>query len=120
MKILFLTNNEVSYPLYEWLMEREEVALFKDRVDTQIIDRYKPDFIITYSYKYIIKGGVIDLMKGKIINLHISLLPWNKGADPKWSFLEDTPKGVTIHLIDRDVNTKMDYKITKVMMEKED
>ena len=39
------------------------------------------------------------------INLHISLLPWNKGADPNlWSFLEDTPKGVTIHLIDKKID----------------
>jgi len=41
-----------------------------------------------------------------VINLHISLLPWNKGADPNlWSFLEDTPKGVTIHYVDRGVDT---------------
>jgi methionyl-tRNA formyltransferase len=42
----------------------------------------------------------------RAINLHISLLPWNRGADPNlWSFLEDTPKGVTIHVLERGVDT---------------
>ena len=40
------------------------------------------------------------------MNLHISLLPWNRGADPNlWSFLKDTPKGITIHYIDSGVDT---------------
>lgn len=39
-------------------------------------------------------------MDGKLLNLHISLLPWNRGASPNlWSFIDDTPKGVTIHQI---------------------
>ena len=32
--------------------------------------------------------------------MHISYLPWNKGASPNlWSFIDDTPKGVTIHML---------------------
>lgn len=39
-------------------------------------------------------------MKGNVINLHISFLPWNKGSNPNfWSFVDNTPKGVTIHKI---------------------
>ena len=34
------------------------------------------------------------------------MLPYNRGADPNaWSFLENTPKGVSIHLIDPGVDT---------------
>ncbi|MFN6960931.1 MAG: formyltransferase family protein, partial [Rhodocyclaceae bacterium] len=33
-------------------------------------------------------------------------LPWNRGADPNlWSFIEDTPKGVTIHYLDEGIDT---------------
>ena len=33
-------------------------------------------------------------------------MPYNKGADPNlWSFIENTPKGVTIHRIDEGVDT---------------
>ena len=38
--------------------------------------------------------------------MHISLLPYNKGADPNlWSYLENSPKGVTIHKIDKGLDT---------------
>lgn len=64
------------------------------------------DFIISYGYRYILDKNIVDRFKKKIINLHISLLPWNRGADPNlWSFLEDTPKGVTIHYINQGVDT---------------
>ncbi len=45
-------------------------------------------------------------MPNRAINLHVSCLPWNKGADPNfWSFVEDTPKGCTIHYLDEGVDT---------------
>lgn len=64
------------------------------------------DFIISYGYRYIIKPDIVQNFKNRAINLHISYLPWNKGADPNlWSFLEDSPKGVTIHYIDSGLDT---------------
>lgn len=64
------------------------------------------DFIISYGYQHILKEDVLDKFSNKAINLHISLLPWNRGADPNlWSFLEDTPKGVTIHYLDYGIDT---------------
>ncbi len=64
------------------------------------------DFIISYGYRYIIKKTILDSVQNRAINLHISFLPWNKGADPNlWSFLENTPKGVTIHQIAQGIDT---------------
>ena len=64
------------------------------------------DFIVSYKYRFIISHDIVAYMKRKIVNLHISLLPWNRGADPNlWSFLKDTPKGITIHYIDSGVDT---------------
>lgn len=64
------------------------------------------DYIVSYGYRHIIRPEVLDRFFQKAINIHISLLPWNRGADPNlWSFLEDTPKGVTIHYIDRGIDT---------------
>lgn len=52
----------------------------------------------SYNYAHIIKQDVLDYMEGKSVNMHISMLPWNKGADSNfWSFVENSPKGVTIH-----------------------
>ncbi len=64
------------------------------------------DWIVSFGYRHIIKKPIIEYLKGNVINLHISFLPWNRGADPNlWSFLEDTPKGVTIHYIDEGMDT---------------
>lgn len=57
-----------------------------------------PSLVVSYNYGYLIPEGIIQLLEGRIVNLHISYLPWNKGSDPNfWSFIDDTPKGVTIH-----------------------
>ena len=64
------------------------------------------DLIVSYGYRHIIRPEVVRRFERRIINLHISMLPWNRGADPNvWSFLEDTPKGVSIHYIDPGIDT---------------
>jgi methionyl-tRNA formyltransferase len=75
-------------------------------ISTEYLHNNSVDFVVSYRYRHIIKKNVVEYLKNKIINLHISLLPWNRGADPNlWSFLEDTPKGVTIHHIDEGIDT---------------
>lgn len=107
MNILFLSNNEISNTLYLWLKDLEEnVFLFTKKLSKKVLDEYKPDFIISYNYKYIIKEELLLMFPNKFINLHISYLPWNRGAHPNiWSFLHDTPKGVSIHFIDKGIDT---------------
>lgn len=108
MKVLLLSNNSIANKLTEWLINiaNEEVIVVNDKIDKKKIKEYLPDFIVSYSYSHLIKKEVIELMPQKIINLHISLLPWNRGADPNiWSFLENTPKGVTIHYVDEGLDT---------------
>ena len=63
------------------------------------------DLVISFGYKYIISKEAIINSNCEIINLHISYLPWNRGAHPNfWSFYEDTIKGVTIHLINEGID----------------
>ena len=65
-----------------------------------------PEIVVSYNYKYLIRQDAISYMQGHIINLHISYLPWNKGSDPNfWSFIDNTPKGVTIHRVDMGLDT---------------
>ena len=62
--------------------------------------------VVSYNYSHIVKEDVIDILGERIINLHCSLLPWNKGASPNiWSFIDDTPKGVTIHILEKGLDT---------------
>ena len=64
------------------------------------------DWIVSFGYRHIIHPSVLAQFGSRAINLHISMLPWNRGADPNlWSFLEDTPKGVSIHYLDSGIDT---------------
>ncbi len=104
MRILFLTNNDIARPLIEWLKKIEDVVVYSEELDSVFIENLKPDIVISYNYKYLVKEDIVDL--GKIINLHISLLPWNRGVDPNlWSFIENNLKGVSIHYLDEGIDT---------------
>jgi methionyl-tRNA formyltransferase len=84
----------------------DQVIQYQEKLDENSPILNGVDFIISYGYRYIIKPDIVRKFKNKAINLHISYLPWNRGADPNlWSFLEDSPKGVTIHYIDRGLDT---------------
>jgi methionyl-tRNA formyltransferase len=96
---------------------RFELVQYLESFGDEIITREEPlsadfdwlaaiDFIISYGYRHIIKREIIDQFWKRAINLHISLLPWNRGADPNlWSFLKNSPKGVTIHYLDYGIDT---------------
>jgi len=72
--------------------------------DSPILDGVQ--YLVSYGYRHIIPASVLALLPNRAINLHISLLPWNRGSDPNlWSFLDDTPKGVTIHVLDAGLDT---------------
>jgi methionyl-tRNA formyltransferase len=108
MKIVFLTNNQISLNLYNWLRyeKNEDIVLIDGKIDLYKIAQVQPDIVISYNYKYMVPKDIIQFLNGRIINLHISMLPWNRGASPNfWSFIDKTPKGVTIHLINEGLDT---------------
>ena len=99
--ILFLTNNQESLALYEWLKEHEtgrEVYVISNKLTPDMVKGLDPAFIVSYNYRHIIPGEILEYMLGKAVNLHVSYLPYNRGSSPNFfSFIDDTPKGVTIH-----------------------
>jgi len=106
MKVLFLTNNPITTPLSDWLGERADVVIWQDILSIANLTDMQPDLVVSYSYQHILKADVLASLPIRFINLHISLLPYNRGADPNaWSFLDDTKKGVSIHLIDPGIDT---------------
>ena len=94
-------------PLYQWLRERgEDVTLYSGRLSVEMLARLRPAWVVSWNYSHIVAADVIACMRGRIVNLHASLLPWNRGASPNfWSFLENTPKGVSIHFMDEGLDT---------------
>ena len=104
---LLLSNNPLSVLLYEWISEQGiTVTLYSDKLTVSMLRQLSPAFVISYNYRHIVSKEVIQYYQREIINLHISYLPWNRGSNPNvWSFITDTPKGITIHCIDEGLDS---------------
>lgn len=90
----FFEKNDVNYT-----QTHEKILI-------ESVEKLNPDFILSYRYRHIIDEKFLQMVKVPIVNLHHSFLPFNRGAHPNfWSFYEDTPKGISIHLIDKGIDT---------------
>lgn len=105
--VLFLTNNDNTDELYRWLKSREPLVYkVTNKLTAEMVKQLAPSFAVSFNYRHLIAEDVLELLPDRVINLHTSLLPYNRGAAPNFfSFLEDTPKGVTIHLVDKGLDT---------------
>lgn len=105
MRILFLGYSSKETQIINFLKEKKNtIKQTKEKVTYNFVKNF--EIIILFGYKYKISKNILNKFKKSIINLHISYLPWNKGADPNfWSFFDNTPKGVTIHKIDKNIDT---------------
>jgi methionyl-tRNA formyltransferase len=66
----------------------------------------RSDFILSFGFRKIISENIIKKLRKPIFNIHLSYLPFNRGAHPNfWSFIENTPAGVSIHKIDKGIDT---------------
>jgi len=84
------------------------------------------DWVISFGYRKIVPAAVLKKFEGRVINLHNSLLPFNKGAHPNfWSWWDKTPKGVSIHkmtdsldggqVLCRHIVAEFDFRPTKTL-----
>ncbi len=105
MSVLFLGPPDSL--VLDFLKSTEaDVAQTLDPLDEMFFDRTPADFLVAHGYRHIIRQNVLDRFPRRAVNLHIAYLPWNRGADPNlWSFIEKTPKGVSIHYLDAGVDT---------------
>jgi Trk K+ transport system NAD-binding subunit len=57
MKILFLTNGTTGYNLVDWLVNQDNniITIYTHKLNLDIVEQIKPDFIISYNYIHIIK-----------------------------------------------------------------
>ena len=66
----------------------------------------KPDLGVSVMFGHILPEKFLQLFPAGCVNLHPACLPFNRGVHTNvWSILEGTPAGVTLHRIDRGVDT---------------
>lgn len=84
----------------------DKIFLYQKNNLLKEFEKNKIDFIISYGYKFLFKEPTLSIYKNRLFNLHPSYLPYGRGYYPNfWSFIKNTPKGVTIHNINKGVDT---------------
>jgi len=75
--------------------------------EVHILDKYKPDIIVTCAFGQILKQNVLDYCKQGVINVHASLLPKYRGSSPiQWAIINgEKVTGVTIMQTDIGLDT---------------
>lgn len=68
---------------------------------------WKPDLIVITTFHHILKPAVIALPRIAALNVHCSLLPRHRGADPIAMALAEgvSETGITIHWVDEGIDT---------------
>ncbi len=70
------------------------------------IDRYQPDFVVLAGFMRILTPGFVDHYRGRLINIHPSLLPAYPGLDTHARALKDGVRihGCTVHFVSSDLD----------------
>ena len=136
MRILYMGNNLLGFKIAYWLKAQNENIVgvvvhpesrgkYRDEIlaccatdavfdastlqDPDVLEQVrvlKPDIALSIFIGYILRDQFINLFPQGVVNLHPSLLPFNRGAYPNvWSIVENTPAGGTLHYIDAGIDT---------------
>ena len=109
MKIALAAGKWVGRQIAEFMAEHGEPSvLFEADMGTdddfQTIESLNVDLLILAWWPHIIKPEFLDAV-GQTINLHPSLLPWDRGKHPNfWTLMQGSPYGVSIHRVDRYID----------------
>lgn len=77
-----------------------------DAALAQIIDTFQPDFVALAGFMRILTAGFVTRYRGKLINIHPSLLPAYGGLNTHARALHDGVKihGCTVHFVTADLD----------------
>ncbi len=105
MRLLFLGYGEKETNLIKMIDGKSCVSNI-EHCEENVTDFSAYDLVISYGYQHILCESSLATLKRPALNLHLSYLPYNRGSDPNfWSFIDNTPSGVSIHEISKGVDT---------------
>ena len=90
-------------------VEREQFGRRADheRAILAILDESRPDVLCLAGYMRILSPQFVDRWRGRILNIHPSLLPKYRGLSPQKRALEagEGESGCTVHIVDEGTDT---------------
>lgn len=102
--------------------QSEKIQTYKPSTHDEIrliIEKDKPDLVITIAYGQLIPEPLLDLPKHGWINVHFSTLPKWRGAAPvQWAILNgDKESGISIFKLERGMDTGPIYLMQSIQIE---
>lgn len=100
MQVLLLSpySDKVLEPIVSACKETGDIVLY----DMPVLG-LAVDFTVIWGLRRILRRE--ELERGNIINIHISYLPYNRGASPNlWAWYDNTPHGVSVHQVTEKVD----------------
>lgn len=109
MDVIFLGVNDVGFRIYEWLCQRDSVnviALLTEAEQLNLVKKRQPDLVVSVGFNHLVPLDILNVPQYGALNLHPSLLPYNRGKSPNvWPIIEETPAGVTLHVMNAEFDT---------------
>jgi phosphoribosylglycinamide formyltransferase-1 len=86
----------------------------------KVINKYNPKLVILAGFMRILTEEFTDMFKGKMLNIHPSLLPKFKGLNTHKRAIEagETFAGASVHLVSSELDSGEIIKQTKVAIDK--
>lgn len=79
---------------------------FTDKLAVRRLAAQQPDLGICSGFSSVLPSSLLRLPRWGWVNIHRSLLPYNRGLDPlQWALIDRTPAGVSIHAMTEAVDT---------------
>ncbi len=104
---MILTKSPIQVVAEENNIPVHTPANFREILEITKLQMYHPDIIVVCAYGVILPERVLDIPNISCINIHASLLPKHRGANPiQRSIMEgDKTTGITIMNMDKGVDT---------------
>lgn len=96
-------------PVAEWAWDRQLEVLKPERLTEvqDVLERFQADYVLTAAFGRILRTWLLNLPRWGSYNLHASLLPRWRGANPiAWAIRAgDAQTGVTLMRMDQGIDT---------------
>jgi methionyl-tRNA formyltransferase len=112
-------NKETQNDAFEFLLwnntkkmmlKNKKIHLFPlltpDALTLQL-ESFMPDWVLMHSYPYILKTKHLSVLPNRFLNLHPSLLPKYRGADPATWVLQNKEKttGISVTIVEKGIDS---------------
>lgn len=100
--------NTAGKKALKWLEERQDAEIKKvivEKEELEIIKEIRPKLVVSSGFEHKVPKEIIEIPEKGIVNLHPSLLPYNRGSHPYiWPIIQDTLAGVSIHYMNEEID----------------